>query len=120
MPFLSLKHDFLYFKTLFGPLHNCLCLICNSAGLWGVSVLYLMVSIISMACVFVFVMMGKYVNVHWDVMGVFHFGHLVSKYGLFEGPEQCLQSQLGSVVVSWFVTVDRQNITHVSYFTDPP
>ena len=38
----------------------------------------------------------------------------------FEGQEQCLQSWLGSVVVSRLVTVDWQNIQHVRYFTDPP
>ena len=31
----------------------------------------------------------------------------------FEGREQCLQSQLGSVVVSRLVSVDPQNIKHV-------
>ena len=46
-------------------------------------------------------------------MGVFHWGHLVGNYGFFEGREQCLQSQSGSVVVSRLVAVDRQNIKPV-------
>ena len=33
-------------------------------------------------------------------MGVFHWGCLVGYYGIFEGREQCLQSWIGSVVVS--------------------
>ena len=33
-------------------------------------------------------------------MGVFHRGHLIGNYGFSEGREQCLQSWLGSVVVS--------------------
>ena len=33
--------------------------------------------------------------------------------GIFEGPEKCLQSWLGLVVVSRFVIVDQQNIKHV-------
>ena len=53
-------------------------------------------------------------------MGVFHWGRLVGNYGFIEGWEQCLQSQLGSVVVSQLVVVDQQNIKHVCYFTDPP
>ena len=40
------------------------------------------------------------------VIGVFHWGSLVGNYRFFEGREQCLQSQLGSVVVSRPVTVD--------------
>ena len=48
-----------------------------------------------------------------QIMGVFHWSRRVSNYGFFEGREQCLQGQLGSVVVSWLVPVDRQNIKHV-------
>ena len=46
-------------------------------------------------------------------MGVFHWGHLVGTYGFFKGQEQCLQSQLGLVIISQFVTVDQQNIKHI-------
>ena len=46
--------------------------------------------------------------------GVFHWGHLVSNYGFFEGWTQCLQSLLGSVVISRRVTVDWQNVKHVA------
>ena len=46
-------------------------------------------------------------------VGVFHWGHLVSNYGFFKGREQCLQSQLGSVVFFRLVTVGRP--THVLF-----
>ena len=47
------------------------------------------------------------------IVGVFHWGRLVGNYRLFEGQKQCLQSQLGSVLVSRLVAVDWQNIKHV-------
>ena len=37
----------------------------------------------------------------------------MGNYRYFEGKEQCLQNLLGSVVVSWLVVVDQQNINHV-------
>ena len=54
------------------------------------------------------------------LLGVFYWGRLIGNYEFFKGQEQCLQSQLGSVVVSWFVAAHRQNIKHVWYFTDLP
>ena len=39
-------------------------------------------------------------------IGVFHQGHLVDNYGCFG--EQCLQSCLGLVVISWLVMLDQQ------------
>ena len=51
------------------------------------------------------------------LMEVFHWGQLVSNYGLFEGREHCLQCQLGSVVVSQLV-MDQHNIKHI--FTHLP
>ena len=53
------------------------------------------------------------VNLCVYVMGVFHWGHLVSHYGFLEDRVQCLHSWLGSVV-------GQQNIKHVLYFTYPP
>ena len=49
----------------------------------------------------------------YRLYGVFQWGHLVGNYGFLEGWEQCLQRQLGLVVVSRLVAVDRQNIKHV-------
>ena len=46
-------------------------------------------------------------------IGVFHWSNLVGNLAFFKGAEQCLQSQLGSVVVSWLVELGRQNIKHV-------
>ena len=45
--------------------------------------------------------------------GLFHWGHLAGNYGFYMGQEQCLQSWLGSVVISGLVMVGRQNIKHV-------
>ena len=41
------------------------------------------------------------------LMGMFHQNRPVSNYVFFEGQEQCLQSWLGSVVVSWLVVVTK-------------
>ena len=37
----------------------------------------------------------------FTIMGLFHYSQLVGNWVFFVGREQCLQSWLGSVVVSW-------------------
>ena len=46
-------------------------------------------------------------------MWVFHWSRLVGNLVFFVGWEQCLESQLELVVISWLDAVDRQNIKHV-------
>ena len=41
-------------------------------------------------------------------MGVFYWGRPVGNYVFLESRDQCLQGQLGSVVVSWPVGVSRE------------
>ena len=40
-------------------------------------------------------------------MRVFYWGHLVGTYGFFKGREQCLQSQLGLVIISQRSSLSR-------------
>ena len=40
------------------------------------------------------------------IIGPFHWGCLVSNYGFLEGWKECLQSRLGSVIVSRLDAVD--------------
>ena len=46
------------------------------------------------------------------LMGMFHWSRPVGNDVFLMGQEQCLQSRLGSVLVSQFVVVDQQNIKH--------
>ena len=47
------------------------------------------------------------------LMGMFHWSQLVSNEVFLDSREQCLQSQLGSLVLSQLAVVDWPNIKHV-------
>ena len=51
-----------------------------------------------------------YMYLEWEnfsLMQVFHWGRPVGNYAYLESRDQCLQGQLGLVVVSWHVGESR-------------